>query len=192
MMSEAPFSQINRRDFLRSGAVGAAGLALAVGVSPLLAQAGGLNSEHVATLEFALTSPQVIGVTPDGMRQIFYVREGRASGPKLNGTFLAGGGDWLRVRSDGVFMLDVRTTLQLDDGAYALLSFLGYSVMSQEVFSRIADGEDVDPSEYYARTTPRFETASSQYAWLNHTIFVGTGRLGARLETVAYDIYQIL
>jgi hypothetical protein len=55
---------------------------------------------------------------------------------------------------------------------------------------RIAGGEEVDPSEYYLRNTPCFETASATYDWLNRIVAVGVGR---RLpDRAAYDVFEIL
>lgn len=193
MMRKTGLSDLSRREFLQTGAVGAAGLAMGAVSTPLLAQAGsGLASEYVSTFSFSLDAPQVIGQVPDGFRQIVYVKGGTASGPKINGTVLPGGGDWVRVRSDGVFTLDVRVTLELDDGQLALATESGYGVISQEVFGRIVAGEEVDPSEYTMRFVIRFETASEEYAWLNQSLFIGVAALGPRLETVSYEIYQIL
>jgi len=47
----------------------------------------------------------------------------------------------------------------------------------------------VNPSEYYFRTTPVFETAAEKYAWLNRLVAVGVGR---RTRTgVEYSVYAI-
>jgi hypothetical protein len=41
-----------------------------------------------------------------------------------------------------------------------------------EVIAALARGESVDPSTYYFRTTPRFETGQQQYAFLNRLLAV--------------------
>jgi hypothetical protein len=192
MMRKTWLSELSRREFLQTGAMGAAGLVVGAAASPLMAQATGLRTDHVATFDISLEAPQVIGQVADGLRQIVYVKGGTATGSRLNGTVLPGGGDWLRVRSDGMFILDVRVTLELDDGQLALLTEEGYAVIPQDVFGRIAAGEEVDPSEYSIRAVMRFETASEQYAWLNQALFVATGTLGPRVETITYQVYQIL
>lgn len=183
---------INRRAFLKGGAAATAGLALAAASLPALAQGAGLATEFVSTFDFALNPPDVVGPAPGGFRQIVSVREGTASGPKINGTFLAGGGDWIRVRGDGVFELDVRATLRLDDDQLAYVTYGGIAAIAEDVFGRIVGGEEVDGSEYYMRVTPRLETASEQYAWLNSALFVATARLGPGLASVTYQVYQIL
>ena len=58
-----------------------------------------------------------------------------------------------------------------------------------DVLARLARGEHVAPSEYYFRTTPRFETAAPRYAWLNSVVAVGSAvrSLGA----VILDFYVV-
>ena len=60
----------------------------------------------------------------------------------------------------------------------------------QETPLKIQKGEDVDPSEYYFRTTPVFETSSEKYGWLNRIVAVGVGKLGK--NKVTYKVYKIL
>jgi len=50
----------------------------------------------------------------------------------------------------------------------------GIFVIAPETFHRIAAGEEVDPAEYYFRTTPLFETAAEKYDWLNRVVAVST------------------
>ena len=45
---------------------------------------------------------------------------------------------------------------------------------SPGVMDRLGRGADVDPSEYYFRTTPKFEAPiGSNYEWLNQSVFIG-------------------
>ena len=44
------------------------------------------------------------------------------------------------------------------------------------VIEQLNKGEKVDPSQYYFRTTPWFETASEKYRFLNRIVCVATGR----------------
>ncbi|WP_083889617.1 DUF3237 family protein [Nocardia pneumoniae] len=48
----------------------------------------------------------------------------------------------------------------------------------------------VDPSRYYFRTTPLFETGSSRYSWLNDSVCVGSGYVVD--GGVAYHVEQVL
>jgi len=40
------------------------------------------------------------------------------------------------------------------------------------------------------RLTPRIETGDPRYAWLNHTIFVGEGRLQPG-RVIEYKVYRV-
>ncbi len=103
---------------------------------------------------------------------------------------MAGGGDWRMIRPDGASKLDVRTTLRTDDDHLLSMTCRGIATMSQETLQRILQGETVDPSEYYFRTTPYFETGSEKYRWLNRIVAVGYGE---RTQAgVSYKVYAIL
>ncbi len=70
--------------------------------------------EHVCSYWATLTPPEVIGPVAEGIRANFYVTSGEVSGPKMQGRLRPVGGDWLLVRTDGVGVLDVRATMELD------------------------------------------------------------------------------
>ncbi len=131
-----------------------------------------------------------VGATPYGVRRIIYVTGGTFEGPKMKGVVLPGGGDWLIVRPDGATILDVRATLRTDDGHIIYTYYQGINYTPPEVRERMQKGEAVDPSEYYFRTTPVFETASEKYGWLNRIVAVGIGRVTP--TGVVYRVYAIL
>ena len=131
-----------------------------------------------------------LGPTPSGHRRIVRVTGGTFTGPRLRGTVLPGGGDWLVERSDGVRVLDVRITLHTDDDALIYAHYPGLFHGGPGVMERLLRGEAVDPSEYYFRTAPLFETASQKYAWLNRLLAIGIGR--RTRHQVAYTVFAIL
>jgi hypothetical protein len=149
-----------------------------------------LDAEFMCDVSVDLESPQVIGATPHGVRQIFYVKGGTVEGPKIKAEVLPGGGDWLLARPDGAGELDVRATLRTDDGQLIYTYYHGIISGPPEVIARALQGEAVDPSEYYFRTAPYYETASEKYGWLNRVIAVGVGRLAP--NWVGYKVYAIL
>jgi hypothetical protein len=55
-----------------------------------------------------------------------------------------------------------------------------------EVLAALARGEPVDPSTYYFRTAPRFETSAPQYEFLNRLIAIASGdrRAGGPIYTI--------
>lgn len=148
-----------------------------------------LRTAFLMQMTAELEESQQLGDTPAGGRRIVYVKRGEFAGPELKGQVLPGGGDWVLVRRDGVSQLDVRITLRTDDGALIFVTYRGISTMTSDVRGRILKGEAVDPSQYYFRTAPFFETAAEKYAWLNRLVAVGVGR---RTPTgVVYSIYAV-
>lgn len=150
----------------------------------------GINTELLFTVRLKVTPPDTLGSTPFGERRIVRVTGGKFEGPRMNGIVLPGGGDWLLLRYDGSLQLDVRVTLQTDNKDLIYMTYRGIRHGPEEVMERLNRGEDVDPSEYYFRIAPFFETGSTEYGWLNRIVSVGVGR---RLpEGPVYDVYEIL
>jgi hypothetical protein len=145
-----------------------------------------MKSTLLMTLEVALAPPQRIGAVPHGTRVTVPVTSGRFEGPRLRGHVLPGGGDWTLLRPDGVLELDLRTTLETDDGALIYLTSFGLRHGPPEVLAALARGEAVDASSYYFRTTPRFETGHPKYAFMNRLLAVAYGdrKAGGPIYTI--------
>ncbi len=133
--------------------------------------------EFLYEISASLDPPIAIGENPHGNRQISPVTGGSFEGPRLKGKVLAGGGEWLLVRPDGVGELDTRVTLQTDDGALIYVTFRGYITKILELSPRWAAGEQIPREEYYFMITPYFETSAAQYAWLQQVVAIGRGSL---------------
>jgi len=116
-----------------------------------------MNTRPLMNLRL-VTSP----VQELGSRSVYPMTGGSFEGERLCGQVLAGGGDWIATSSDGVLELDLRVTLETDDGALVHMTFTGIR----------------DDAHGYFRTLPRFETASPKYAFLNRLLAVGTGEIG--------------
>jgi hypothetical protein len=127
-----------------------------------------MNSRLLMTLRVATAPLQDVGAVPEGSRGIFPITGGTFEGPRLRGKVLPGGGDWMLLRPDGVRELDLRITLETDDGALIFTTFTG-----------MRHGAATDPEGEYFRTLPRFETAAPQYAFLNRLLAVGAGEVRA-------------
>jgi hypothetical protein len=65
----------------------------------------------------------------------------------------------------------------------------GYRYGPPEVLGRLAQGDVVDPAEYYFRIQMAFETSSTTYGWLNRSIVVGSAMRLA--HSVVYDAYLV-
>ena len=149
-----------------------------------------LRTAHLMTMKLAVSGLQVVGATPNGNRRVGLVAGGTFEGPRLKGTILPGGADWLMGRSDGSTTLDVRIVLQTDDGATIGMTYRGLRHGPDAVMAKVNAGEMVDPSEYYFRTAIFFETASEKYDWLNRAIAIGSGYRPP--EGPVYDIFEVL
>ena len=150
-----------------------------------------VRTQFLFTLRLLVGSEmQVLGRTPFGDRRIAQVTGGRFEGPRLRGTVMPGGGDWILLRPDGVLQLDVRLTLRTDDEQLDYMTYRGHRHGPADVMERLGRGEPVDPSSYYFRTAPFFETGSGTYSWLNGIVSVG---VGSRVpEGPVYDVHEVL
>jgi hypothetical protein len=145
-----------------------------------------MKSAFLMTLQVAVAPPQKIGAVPHGIRATAPITSGTFEGPRLRGKVLPGGGDWTLLRADGVLELDLRITLETDDGALIHYTSFGFRHGPPDVIAALGRGETVDPSSYYFRTTPRFETGAPAYAFLNRILAVATGdrRPGGPIYTI--------
>jgi hypothetical protein len=149
-----------------------------------------MDSRLLMTLQVVVAGAQKIGAVPHGTRVTAPISGGHFEGPRLRGTVLPGGGDWTLLREDGVLELDLRLTLQTDDGALIYLTSYGLRHGPPEVIAALGRGEKIDPSTYYFRTTPRFETGNAKYGFLNRLLAVSRG--DRRPEGPIYTIDEIL
>ena len=133
---------------------------------------------------------QIIGATPGGYRRVGIVPSGVVEGERLSGRVLDGGADWQQVRSDGSTTLDVRLVLETFDGALIGMTYRGIRHGVPDVIARVEKGEGVDPGHYYFRIAPLFETAATQYVWLNNVVAIGIGH--RRADGPVYSIFEVL
>jgi hypothetical protein len=122
-----------------------------------------MNTRPLMTLRLTTAVTQDLGVTPQGKRVTYPIVGGAFEGERLRGKVLPGGADWTTQRPDGAMELDLRATLETDDGALVHMTFTGLR----------------DDAHSYFHTLSRFETAAPKYAFLNRLLAVGTGEIGA-------------
>jgi hypothetical protein len=148
-----------------------------------------LKLQALLRAEITLAPPHELGDTPLGRRRIIGITGGRFAGERLSGRVLPGGADWQVIRADGVADLDARYTLETSDGALIYVRNRGYRHGPPEVLKELMSGKSVDPSRYYMRTTPLFETGDARYAWLNRMVCVATG--ARRPAAVELEVFEI-
>ena len=118
---------------------------------------------------------QIVGATPGAYRRIGVVPGGSFEGERLSGEVLDGGSDWQTVRTDGAITLNARLVLKTKDEAMIGMTYRGIRYGPPDVVAKIENGEVVDPTSYYLRLNPLFETANANYDWLNRVVAVGIG-----------------
>ena len=145
-----------------------------------------ITSEPIFVMTADLIRPPVLA----GTKVVYAVTGGTLTG-KITGKVLPIGGDFATFINSTTLKLDVRLVLQTDDSATIYCTYTGFLNTDQETYKLIKAGKgyQVDPSKYYFRTNPVFETSSSKYDWLNHTITVGLGTITR--TGVSYKIYAI-
>ena len=147
-------------------------------------------------LDFALEArvtvgaAEEIGPTARGRRRFVPITGGSFAGPRLAGRVLPGGADWQIIRADGVAELVARYALETEDGARIAVVNRGLRHGPTEVMERLARGAEVDPSLYYFRSTPAFETAAGPHDWLTRAVFVASGE--RHRELVVIRVFRVL
>jgi hypothetical protein len=147
--------------------------------------------EYLASVRVPLKEPEIVGVTPEGIRVNWYwfPAEGVVSGPRLNAKVRQLGGDWMTIRRDGIGVMDVRATLETDDGALLYVSYQGHYELGANGYQDFLDRRW--PKQAPTRTTPRFQTAHPNYLWLNRLPCIGIGEVRMRDLAYAYDLYAV-
>jgi hypothetical protein len=96
-------------------------------------------------------------------------------GERLNATLLGNAAaDWLKVSPDGYGTLDVKVTLQTDDGAIVHATYSGRLLF--------------DTMTVYA--TPLFHTGDERYGWLNRIQAVAKGHF-PEPNRLIYEMYEL-
>lgn len=134
-----------------------------------------MRTRPLFTLRLETAATQEIGAGPRGGRVTFPITGGSFEGERLRGKVLPGGDDWTVERPDGVIEVDLRITLETDDGALVHMTFEGLR-------------DDGAPGGMYFRTVSRFETApQGKYGFLNGLFGIGVGELRAGKPTHVVD-----
>ncbi|MFM5949931.1 MAG: DUF3237 domain-containing protein [Novosphingobium sp.] len=145
--------------------------------------------EYAFTATVTLAPPVEQGTLDGGRKRFIAITGGTVAGPMLSGTVLPGGGDWQTIMPGGLTRVEARYFLKAADGTVIEVTNPGVRTGSPEVIERLAKGEDVDPSAYYFRTTPRFEVAPGKHDWLRRSAFVARGI--RRPDRVEIDFYVV-
>jgi hypothetical protein len=132
----------------------------------------------LCTARIDTAPPLRLDTTPLGNRAIYDITGIRYTGERLNASLRgAAAADWLVVGADGMGVLDVRYTLETDDGALVFVAYGG----------RWDTTAPTELSTVYA--APLFETGDPRYAWLNGVQAVAKGSMIDGV--IRYEMYEV-
>ncbi|MBW2497766.1 MAG: DUF3237 domain-containing protein [Deltaproteobacteria bacterium] len=132
----------------------------------------------LCSVELDVGTRYPVGRTPFGDRLIGEITGGRWEGERFKANMVGvAAADWAIGGADGLMYVDVRMTLETDDGALAYVHYTG-------LMDTAVEGAPI-------RTSIRFETPAEQYQWMTRTICVGDGRFDEPNLKVLYDVYEL-
>ena len=129
------------------------------------------------TLRPTVDAPIDTGAGSMGRRFVGSCSGGTLDGPRLSGTILPSGGDWLLLDGDGTGHVDGRLTLRTDDGAAIFMEYRGIARATAAVGATLSKGNAPDFGAMYYMVQPRFETGDERYTWLTRVVTLAEGRL---------------
>lgn len=132
-----------------------------------------MTAELVPLCTLTVTLAEPINVSPSLV--IGEVTGLHAEGERLRGSLKGNAAaDWLRIGPDGVGTLDVKATLETDDGAIVHLTYSGRLLL--------------ETMTVYA--APLFHTGDERYAWLNRIQAVSKGAFQPD-GTLVYEVFEV-
>jgi hypothetical protein len=95
----------------------------------------------------------------------------------------------MRIRRDGVAIVEVRACLETVQGARILAAYSGTLDLGVDGYERALHGEFATLPPLVV--TPTFETADPRLKWLNRVRCVGVGRVDTQALTYIFDVYAV-
>jgi cytochrome P450 len=133
---------------------------------------------HLASATLDLGVPIFVPNGPKGTRIVAEIVATSYDGERLRARQIGvASADWALVSDAGIAAIDVRTTLETEDGAIIFVSYTGRTDYSQAGAAPL----------YVA---PTFETGDPRYAWLNGVQAVARG-YARELTQIRYEIYEV-
>jgi uncharacterized protein DUF3237 len=132
---------------------------------------------------------ELVGVVSDGFRINWHFEDARFVGPVLEGRFLPGAADWMRIRPDGVAIVQVQGCIETRSGARVYCAYGGNLELGHDGYARALRGE-FDPWPPFV-CAPTYATADKDLEWLNRAQCLIVGRVDMKALTVESDAYLI-
>jgi hypothetical protein len=146
------------------------------------------TARFIASL-MATVKRQDVGECPDGLRIDWLIDEGRFVGPHIEGKVLPGAADFMRIRPDGVAIVDVRACVETTGGARIFAAYSGTLDLGPDGYQRALRGQFATLPPLVV--TPTFETGDARLQWLNRVRCFGVGRVDTQALTYVFDVYAV-
>jgi len=130
------------------------------------------------------------GETPDGVWLHFAIKQGgTVTGPSLTGAIEPVGGDWMRVRPDGIGILHAKALIKPETGgAPIIFDDTGVCDFGADGYAALCKGKL--PGRAPVRLAPRYLTSNPRYKWLNRLQGFGIGEASLSDVTLRFDVYS--
>jgi len=123
--------------------------------------------------EFEIGEAVVLEGTPTGNLMVGEVSASRWEGERFRASQRgSAAADWLDVAPDGTAVIDVRMTVETDDGALVYVTYSGRSNLETGL----------------AYATPCFRTGDPRYRWLNQVQAVAKGSFDPEAMRMIYPV----
>ena len=149
-----------------------------------------MKLEYLCDYTATFITPVSMGKGPLGERIVADLTGGHFEGPRLKGKVRASGADWALVGPDGNLWLDVRAVFECDDGASVYVTYRARMEATEGIRKALAGGGETNFGDNYFISQLQFETGDERYAWLNHLMAVGEGKL--KPNEVTYRVYAVV
>jgi hypothetical protein len=134
--------------------------------------------------------PFIIGNNSDGISMIITERGTRVSGPRINGSFIRDGNDYVTLRPDGSSIHEVRCVILTNDGARIKFTYKGKGDFGATGYKDVLEGRM--PEKINIRCGPHMETANPDYQWVNGLQCIEVGEVNVVEKYGTFDCYAII
>jgi hypothetical protein len=132
----------------------------------------------LGTADIEICEPIIIPGGPSGTRVIIEIASAECRGERLRAKLKGvAAADWAVVSPAGIGLMDVRLTIETDDGALIYVTYEG----------RVDLSTGLEGATVYA--APRFETGDERYAWINKIQAVAKGVVSRGV--LRYELYEM-
>lgn len=140
--------------------------------------------EFVMQLKVTLGEAYTVGETAHGKRLVIPITGGTFEGPMLKGTILNGGADYQMADTKANHTeLEAIYSIKTDDGTYIHVRNKGIIYQGKD--------EQGKPS-FYFKAAPKFEAPyDSNYAWLNHAIYVCSPDFSSSFKGIVLNVWMV-